>query len=56
MLAQQTQAIGLVDEAALDEPDLLLKRDYGGAACLDKPFGRDVKAALRRFNAEIWAS
>lgn len=53
-LAKQTKATGLVDEAALDDPDLLFKREYGGTQRLEKLFGGELGLALHSFNQAIW--
>lgn len=55
-LAKQTKATGLVDEAALDDPDLLFRREYGGTQRLNKIFEGQVLEVLQQFNEAVWAA
>jgi type I restriction enzyme R subunit len=53
-LAAQTKANLLVDRDAIDDPDLLFKRDGGGFARLNKVFGGELEQVLHRFNDAVW--
>lgn len=53
-IAAQTKANALVDRAALDDPDLIFKREGGGYARLDKLFDGGLKQVLETFNEAIW--
>lgn len=55
-IAAQTKANGIVDRAALDDPDLLFKREGGGFARLDKIFGGELAEVLDRFNDSLWTA
>jgi type I restriction enzyme R subunit len=54
-IAAQTKANMLVDRDALDDPDLIFKRDGGGFARLDKLFNGQLKPVLEAFNDALWA-
>ncbi len=54
-IAAQTKANLLVDREALDDPDLLFRRDGGGFARLDRVFGGELQQTLDAFNDAIWA-
>jgi type I restriction enzyme R subunit len=54
-IAAQTKANLLVDRAALDDPDLLFKREGGGFTRLDKLFNGQLQPALDAFNDALWA-
>lgn len=53
-IAKQTKANLLVDRAALDDPDLIFKRDGGGYTRLDKLFDGQLAAVLDTFNDALW--
>ena len=53
-LAAQTKANRLVDRAALDDPDLIFKRDGGGFTRLDKLFDGKLEQVLNHFNDSVW--
>jgi type I restriction enzyme R subunit len=53
-LAAQTKANLLVDRAALDDPDLIFKRDGGGFPRLNKIFGGHLEEILGEFNEAVW--
>jgi type I restriction enzyme, R subunit len=55
-IAAQTIANLIVDRAALDDPDLLFKRDGGGFARLDRIFGGELEKVLNTFNESLWQS
>jgi len=46
----------LVDHAALDDPDLIFKREGGGFARLDKMFNGQLQQVLETFNESIWSA
>ncbi len=54
-VAAQTKANLLVDRAALDDPDLLFKREGGGFTRLDKVFTGQLQPVLDAFNDALWA-
>jgi type I restriction enzyme R subunit len=54
-IAAQTKANMLVDRDALDDPDLLFKREGGGFARLDKLFNGQLQPVLETFNDALWA-
>lgn len=53
-IAAQTKANLLVDHAALDDPDLIFKREGGGFTRLDKMFNGQLQQVLETFNESIW--
>ncbi len=55
-IAAQTKANLLVDHAALDDPDLIFKREGGGFTRLDKMFNGELQQVLETFNEAIWAA
>ena len=55
-IAAQTKANVLVDRAALDDPDLIFKREGGGFARLDKVFNGQLQPVLESFNDALWAT
>lgn len=55
-IAAQTKANVLVDRAALDDPDLIFKREGGGFNRLDKVFNGQLRPVLEAFNDALWAS
>jgi type I restriction enzyme, R subunit len=54
-LAAQTKANVLVDRAALDDQDLIFKREGGGFNRLDKVFNGQLQPVLEAFNDALWA-
>ena len=54
-IAAQTKANQLVDREALDDPDLVFKRDGGGFNRLDKIFNGELPGVLEAFNEAIWS-
>lgn len=54
-IAAQTKANLLVDRAALDDPDLIFKREGGGFTRLDKIFNGQLQPVLEAFNDALWA-
>ena len=54
-IAAQTKANVLVDREALDDPDLVFKREGGGFARLDRIFGGELQQVLDTFNESLWA-
>lgn len=55
-IAAQTKANLLVDHAAIDDPDLIFKREGGGFTRLDKMFNGELQQVLESFNESIWAA
>ena len=55
-IAAQTKANQLVDREALDDPDLVFKREGGGFNRLDKIFNGELPQALAAFNEAIWSA
>jgi type I restriction enzyme R subunit len=53
-IAAQTNANLIVDRAALDDPDLVFKREGGGFSRLDRIFGGDLQQVLDAFNDSLW--
>ncbi len=53
-IAAQTKANLIVDRAALDDPDLVFKREGGGFARLDRIFGGELAQVLETFNDALW--
>ena len=54
-IAAQTKSNLLVDREALDDPDLLFKREGGGFTRLDKLFNGQLQPVLDAFNDALWA-
>jgi type I restriction enzyme R subunit len=55
-IAAQTKANLIVDRDALDDPDLVFKREGGGFARLDRMFGGELQQVLDSFNDSMWPS
>lgn len=53
-IAAQTKANLLVDREALDDPDLVFKREGGGFNHLDKIFNGELQQVLEAFNDTLW--
>lgn len=53
-IARQTKANLIVDRAALDDPDLIFRREGGGFARLDKLFDGRLTAVLDTFHDALW--
>ncbi len=53
-IAAQTKANVIVDREALDDPDLIFRRDGGGFARLDKMFDGKLADTLETFNELLW--
>jgi type I restriction enzyme R subunit len=53
-LAEQTKVNMVVDRDAIDEPDLIFKREGGGFKRLDKIFDGSLQSVLDQFNESIW--
>jgi type I restriction enzyme R subunit len=53
-LAEQTKVNMVVDRDAIDEPDLIFKREGGGFKRLDKIFDGSLQSVLDHFNESIW--
>ncbi len=53
-LAAQTKANRIVDRSALDDPNLIFKRDGGGFTRLDKLFDGKLDQVLHHFNDSVW--
>ncbi len=53
-LAAQTKANQVVDRAALDDPDLIFKREGGGFVRLNKLFGGQLDQLVLEFNEAVW--
>lgn len=54
-IAEQTKTNGIVDREALDDPDLLFRRDGGGFSRLDRTFDGQLLQTLQAFNDAIWS-
>jgi type I restriction enzyme R subunit len=55
-IATRTKANPLVDREALDDPDLVFKREGGGFKRLDKIFNGELPQDLEAFNDGIWSA
>ncbi len=55
-IAAQTKANIIVDREALDDPDLIFKREGGGYARLNRIFDGDLGQVLDSFNESLWKS
>lgn len=53
-LAAQTKANLIVDREAIDDPDLIFKREGGGFNRLDRIFGGELDTVLDAFNESLW--
>jgi type I restriction enzyme R subunit len=54
-IAAQTKTNVLVDRSAIDDPDLMFKREGGGFTRLDKVFNGQLQPVLDAFNDALWA-
>jgi type I restriction enzyme R subunit len=55
-IAAQTKANIVVDRDALDDPDLIFRREGGGFMRLDKMFDGQLANTLDSFNELLWSS
>ena len=53
-IAAQTKANLIVDRDALDDPDLIFRREGGGFARLDRIFDGQLEEVLQTFNDQLW--
>jgi len=53
-LAAQTKANQLVDREALDDPNLIFRREGGGFTRLDRIFDGKLDQVLKHFNDSVW--
>lgn len=53
-IGAQTKANILVDREAIDDPDLIFRREGGGFARLDKLFEGQLQQVLEAFNDALW--
>jgi len=53
-IAAQTKANTIVDHAALDDPDLIFRREGGGLKRLDKLFDGQLLELLDELNEAVW--
>ena len=53
-IAAQTKANTVVDREALDDPDLIFRREGGGFARLDRLFEGELQSVLETFNDALW--
>jgi len=53
-IAEQTKSNLIVDRDALDDADLIFKREGGGFKRLDKIFGGELEQVLDKLHDEIW--
>ena len=53
-IAEQTKSNLIVDRDALDDPDLIFKREGGGFKRLDKLFAGELEQVLDAFHGEMW--
>ena len=53
-LAEQTKANLVVDREAMDDPDLIFKREGGGFNRLNKIFDGGLQVVLDQFHESIW--
>ena len=53
-IASQTKANLLVDRDALDDPDLVFRKEGGGFTRLNKIFNGELDSVLQNFNDLIW--
>jgi type I restriction enzyme R subunit len=54
-IAAQTRANRLVDREALDDPDLIFRREGGGFSRLDRVFDGQLNQTLDTFNDLLWS-
>jgi len=55
-IAAQTKANRVVDREALDDPDLIFRRDGGGFTRLNRIFDNELETTLDTFHDLIWSS
>jgi type I restriction enzyme, R subunit len=55
-IAAQTKANLVVDREALDDPDLVFRREGGGFTRLDRMFDGQIQQVLETFNDSLWQS
>ena len=55
-IAAQTKSNLLIDRDAIDDPDLLFKREGGGFNRLDKLFNGEIQQVLETFNDSLWTN
>jgi type I restriction enzyme, R subunit len=53
-IAAQTKANLIVDREALDDPDLIFRREGGGFTRLDRMFSGQLRQVLEAFNDALW--
>jgi type I restriction enzyme R subunit len=53
-IAAQTKANVIVDREALDDPDLVFRREGGGFTRLDRIFDGQLQQVLENFNEAVW--
>lgn len=53
-IAAQTKANLIVDRDALEDPDLIFRREGGGFARLNRLFGGELLSVLGAFNEALW--
>jgi type I restriction enzyme, R subunit len=53
-IAAQTKANLIVDRDALDDPDLIFRREGGGFIRLDRIFDGQLQEVLQTFNDQLW--
>ena len=53
-IAAQTKANVIVDRDALDDPDLVFRREGGGLTRLDRIFDGQLAQVLDDFNDSLW--
>ena len=53
-IAAQTKANLVVDREALDDPDLVFRREGGGFTRLDRIFDGQMQQVLATFNDALW--
>ena len=53
-IAAQTKANLVVDREALDDPDLVFRREGGGFTRLDRIFDGQLQQVLETFNDALW--
>lgn len=54
-IAAQTKANSVVDREALDDPDLIFRREGGGFARLDRLFDGRLASTLDEFHEMVWS-
>ena len=55
-IAAQTKANTVVDRAALDDPELIFKREGGGFERLNRIFDGGLQEVLETFNDSVWSA